>query len=98
MELLSTATYDLADADKSRYPKAKRQLEVRLIGGLTTAHSLASRIGRDTVTFDRVRPLEERLMEYYHDDGRLITLRQLQLPSGVHRTRVEDNIEEDFDD
>ena len=41
--------------------KAKRQLEVRLIGGLTTAHSLASRIGRDTVTFDRVRPLEERL-------------------------------------
>jgi predicted Zn-dependent peptidase len=41
--------------------KAKRQLEVGLISGLTTAHSLASRIGRDTVTFDRVRPLEERL-------------------------------------
>ena len=36
-------------------------------------------------------------MEYYHDDGRLITLRQLQLPSGVHRTRVEDNIEEFVD-
>ena len=44
-----------------------------------------------------VCPLEERLMEYYHDDGRLITLRQLQLPSGVHRTRVEDNIEEFVD-
>ena len=41
--------------------KAKRQLEVGLIGGLTTAHSLASRIGRDYVSFGRVRPLAERL-------------------------------------
>ena len=41
--------------------KAKRQLEVSLIGGLTTAHSLASRVGRDITTFDRVRPLSELL-------------------------------------
>jgi zinc protease len=41
--------------------KAKRQLEVSLIRGLRTTHSLADRIGRDFVTFGRVRPLEERL-------------------------------------
>ena len=43
--------------------KAKRQLEVSLIGGLGTAHALASRVGREWVTFGRVRPLEERLAE-----------------------------------
>ena len=43
--------------------KARRQLEVGLIGGLRTAHALASRIGRDFVTFARVRPLAERLDE-----------------------------------
>jgi len=41
--------------------KAKRQLEVQLVEGLTTAHSLASRFGSDTVVFGRIRPLEERL-------------------------------------
>ena len=41
--------------------KAKRQLEVGLIRRLGTAHSLARRIGRDTVTFGRVRTLEEQL-------------------------------------
>jgi zinc protease len=41
--------------------KAKRQLEVSLVNGLATAHALASRIGRDTVTFGRIRPLRERL-------------------------------------
>ena len=41
--------------------KAKRQLEVSLVNGLGTAHALASRIGRDTVTFGRIRPLAERL-------------------------------------
>merc|ERR1711935_513930 len=35
-----------------------------------------------------VCPLEERLMEYYESDGRLITLRQLQLPHATHRNRV----------
>ncbi len=41
--------------------KAKRQLEVGLVNGLRTNHALASRIGHDTVTFGRIRPLEERL-------------------------------------
>ena len=41
--------------------KAKRQLEVGLVRGLATSHALASRIGRDMATFDRIRPLEERL-------------------------------------
>jgi zinc protease len=41
--------------------KAKRQLEVSLVNGLATNHALASRIGRETVSFGRVRPLEERL-------------------------------------
>jgi zinc protease len=41
--------------------KAKRKLEVRLVEELRTAHSLASRIGRDYVAFGRIRPLEELL-------------------------------------
>jgi zinc protease len=41
--------------------KAKRQLEVSLVNGLRTNHALASRIARETLTFGRVRPLEERL-------------------------------------
>jgi predicted Zn-dependent peptidase len=41
--------------------KAKRQLEVSLVNGLGTAHALASRIARDSVTLGRIRPLEERL-------------------------------------
>jgi zinc protease len=41
--------------------KAKRQLEVSLVEGLTTNHALASRIGRDELTFGRIRPLDERL-------------------------------------
>ena len=41
--------------------KAKRQLEVSLVEGLTTNHELASRIGRDQLTFGRIRPLDERL-------------------------------------
>ncbi len=43
--------------------KAKRSLEVSLINGLGTSHALASRIAEDTVTFGRIRPLEERLEE-----------------------------------
>jgi zinc protease len=41
--------------------KAKRQLEVALVNGLATNHALASRIARETASFGRVRPLEERL-------------------------------------
>jgi zinc protease len=41
--------------------KAKRQLEVALVNGLTTNHALASRVARETISFGRVRPLEERL-------------------------------------
>jgi predicted Zn-dependent peptidase len=41
--------------------RAKRQLEVALVGGLSTAHALAARIGQDTIDFGRVRTLDERL-------------------------------------
>jgi predicted Zn-dependent peptidase len=41
--------------------KAKRQLEVDLVQGLSTAHSLASRVGNDYVFLGRVRSLDERL-------------------------------------
>jgi predicted Zn-dependent peptidase len=41
--------------------KAKRQLEVALVNGLSTNHALANRIGYDFVTLGRIRPLEERL-------------------------------------
>ncbi len=41
--------------------KAKRKLEVSLLGDLATSHSQASRLGSDTVAFGRVRPLSERL-------------------------------------
>ncbi len=41
--------------------RARRTLEVDLIEGLGTSHALASRIGRDAVTFGRIRPLEELL-------------------------------------
>jgi zinc protease len=44
--------------------KAKRQIEVDLISGFSTAHGLASRIASDTVTFGRIRPLDERLAAY----------------------------------
>jgi predicted Zn-dependent peptidase len=41
--------------------KAKRQMEVALVNRLSTNHALASRIGRDTISFGRVRPLSERI-------------------------------------
>ena len=41
--------------------KAKRQLEVDLVNGLATAHALATRLGRETVSYGRVRSLQERL-------------------------------------
>jgi zinc protease len=41
--------------------KAKRQLEVSLVNGLRTTHSLASRIARDYATFGRIRSLKELL-------------------------------------
>lgn len=44
--------------------KAKRQIEVNLIGDLDTAHDLARRIASDTVLLGRIRPLEERLAAY----------------------------------
>jgi zinc protease len=58
-----------AEIDRTRHEpvteaeleKAKRQLEVSLVNGLATSHALASRIGRDIATFERIRPLDERL-------------------------------------
>ena len=47
--------------EEDEVAKAKRQLEVSLVEGLTTNHALASRIGRETLAFGRVRPLDERL-------------------------------------
>jgi zinc protease len=41
--------------------KAKRGLEVSLIGGLGTAHALASRNAQDTIVYGRIRTLDERL-------------------------------------
>ena len=41
--------------------KAKRQLEVALVGSLATNHALGARIARDFASFGEVRPLEERL-------------------------------------
>ena len=41
--------------------KAKRGLEVSLIGSLGTAHALGSRNADDTLTFGRIRSLDERL-------------------------------------
>ncbi|MFL2935738.1 MAG: hypothetical protein ACJZ7Z_03325, partial [Myxococcota bacterium] len=41
--------------------KAKRQMEVGFVQGLSTTHALASRVGRETVFFGRVRSLDERL-------------------------------------
>jgi len=41
--------------------KAKRQMEVSLVNGLSTNHALASRVGREIVAFGRVRPLVERI-------------------------------------
>jgi zinc protease len=43
--------------------KAKRQLEVDLVNGLATNHALAARIASETLTYGRIRPLEERLAE-----------------------------------
>ncbi|MCA9512918.1 MAG: pitrilysin family protein [Myxococcota bacterium] len=52
-----------AGVSEAEVAKAKRQLEVGMIGGLRTAHALASRIGRDYVAFGRVRSIDERLAE-----------------------------------
>jgi zinc protease len=41
--------------------KAKRQLEVALVEGLVTNEQLAGRIAFDSISFGRIRPLEERL-------------------------------------
>ena len=43
--------------------KAKRQLEVSLLGGLGTAHALANRVGLEISLFGQVRPLAERIRQ-----------------------------------
>jgi len=49
------------EVSESELAKAKRQLEVGLVRGLATAHSLAGRIGNEYVFLGRVRSLDERL-------------------------------------
>ena len=41
--------------------KAKRQIEVSMVHGLTTNKALASRIGYDVTILGQIRPLEDRL-------------------------------------
>ncbi len=41
--------------------RARRQMEVALLKGFSANHSQASRLGREIVAFDRVRPLAERI-------------------------------------
>jgi zinc protease len=47
--------------DAQELEKAKRSLEVSLVGSLETSHALASRIAHDYTAFGRIRPLDERL-------------------------------------
>jgi zinc protease len=47
--------------DEVELARAKRQMEVGLVNRLATNHALASRVGREIVTFGRVRPLSERI-------------------------------------
>ena len=44
--------------------KAKRQIQVDLLSGMETANEMASQIGREYVSFGRIRPVEERLKAY----------------------------------
>jgi zinc protease len=58
--------------------RAKRGLEVGLVRGLRTTHALAMRLGRDWVTFGRVRPLDERLAAI-----RAVTVEDVQRVAGT---------------
>ncbi len=49
------------EVSEGELKKAKRNLEVALLKGNTTSHSLARRMGSEVITFGRVRPLAERL-------------------------------------
>jgi predicted Zn-dependent peptidase len=44
--------------------KVKRQIEVDLLSGMETANELAARIGREYVSFGRIRSIDERLAAY----------------------------------
>jgi predicted Zn-dependent peptidase len=59
--------------------KAKKQLEVDLVSGLTTTHALANRVGQDWVLFGRVRGLEERLAAL-----RAVSAEDVQRVAGRH--------------
>ncbi|MFP6654076.1 MAG: insulinase family protein, partial [Myxococcota bacterium] len=41
--------------------RAKRQMEVSLVTKMSTNHAIASRIGREIVSFGHIRPLDERI-------------------------------------
>jgi predicted Zn-dependent peptidase len=64
VEALFMAEIDRVAADgvsAEELARAKRQMEVGLVSGLSTNHALASRIGREVLSFGRVRPLDERI-------------------------------------
>ena len=63
--------------------KAKRQLEVSLVTGLTTNYALGWRIASETLALGRIRPLDERLAAY-----RAVTVEDVQR---VARTYLRDD-------
>jgi zinc protease len=63
--------------------KAKRQLEVLFVDGLSTSHALAGRLGTDITMFGRIRPLDERLARI-----RAVTAEDVQ--RGARTNLVED--------
>lgn len=50
-----------AEIGPGELARAKKQIEVDLVSGLSTAHGLASRFASETIVYGRIRPLEERL-------------------------------------
>jgi zinc protease len=67
--------------------KAKRQLEVMLVNGLATSHALASRIGHDIATYERIRPLDERLERI-----QAVTAEDVQRVARTYLVRAQRNV------
>ncbi len=64
VEALFMAEIDRIGTDgvsEEEVARARRQMEVALVNRFATNHSMASRIGREIVSFGRVRPLSERI-------------------------------------
>jgi len=82
-----------AEVGADELAKAKKQIEVGIVSGLTTAHGLASRFASETITYGRIRGLEERLAELEAvtaADVRRVASRYLA-PEGRNVVRIERN-------